>query len=589
VALFGEEEAGPVVRVLPDQTGLTKTFHYTVPERWADRVHVGTRVRVALGPRRIGAWVVEVDAEAPAGVDLRPIAKVTGEGPPPDLVELASWARWRWAARTPVPFLRTATPERAVTALPDPRPRRHPVPPSSDGTIQGAFAGGAATLRLPPVADLVPVVQAAVSLGDALFLCTSREQVRRISDRLMRAGVPTAVHPGDWAVAAAGGASVVGTRAAAWAPVPDLAAVVVFDEHDEVHQEERSPTWNARDVALERARRRGVPCVLTSPMPTLEALASTRPVAVPRVEERAGWPRAVVIDRREEDRGRNALFSPQLADVVRSGARVVCVLNQKGRAALLACAGCGDVARCERCGAAVRRPDSGALVCRRCQHERPVVCATCGRTHLKTLRMGVGRVRDDLEALAGERVVAVTGDGSGVDVADVTGARLHVGTEAVLHRVPTADVVAFLDLDQELFAPRYRAAEQALALLVRAARIVGGRQDEGRLMLQTRSPDHEVVRAALEGAPDLVSSAERSRRELLDLPPFSALAEIGDAAAASFADSLRHSAPPEVSVLGPHDGSWQVRAPDHRVLCDALAAVERPPGRLRLSVDPPRV
>ena len=73
-------------------------------------------------------------------------------------------------------------------------------------------------------------------------------------------------------------------------------------------------------------------------------------------------------------------------------------------------------------------------------------------------------------------------------------------------------MVAFLDLDQELLAPRYRAAEEALALLVRAARLVGGRAGGGRLLLQTRLPDHEVVQAALLADPARVAAAEADRR-----------------------------------------------------------------------------
>lgn len=575
-----------MARVLPDQTGITKTFDYLVPPEWADRVALGTRVRIALGPRRVGAWVVDLDVTPPDDVELRPIAKVTGAGPPPALLELAGWAQWRWAAKTPVPFLRTASPERAITALPARGVRRHPVPPADEPAVQAAFEHGPTTLRLPPAADLVPVVQAAASFGDALILCTSRTHARAVAARLERAGVPAALHPEDWARAAAGGTTVVGTRSAAWAPVPDLAAVVVFDEHDEVHQEERSPTWHVREVAIERARRAGVPCVLTSPMPTLEALGATRLATIARADERAGWPRVVVIDRREEDRARNALFSPALADIVRSDASVVCVLNQKGRAALLACANCGDVARCEHCDAAVHRPGDDLLVCRRCESTRPIVCASCGATNLKTIRMGVGRVRDDLETLAGEPVTAVTAETTD---AELGAARLHVGTEAVLHRVPGADVVAFLDLDQELFAPRYRAAEQAMALVVRAARLLGDRRGGGRLVLQTRTPDHEVVRAALEGDPSPVADAERERRATLGFPPFGVVAEIGDQAGEAFAAAVRAVAPDEVVVLGPVDGSWQVRAPDHQTLCDTLALVPRPPGRLRLSVDPLRV
>jgi len=558
-----------------------------VPEGWEDRVDVGTRVRIALGPRRIGAWVVETGVAPPAGVDLKPLAKVSGHGPSAELLDLARWARWRWAAKTEVPFLRTASPEPNVAGLPPCPARTAPVPAVADPVVApllpDALAGGPAVVRLPPTADLLPVVQAAAGLGDALVLCPSHRAARHLAARLRRAGVAVALHPDEWARAAAGGCTVIGTRAAAWAPCPDLAAVVVLDEHDEVHQEERSPTWHARDVALERARRRGVPCVLTSPMPTLEALAVARLVRADRATERAGWPAVVVADRSEEPPGRNALFSPQLVDVVRSGARVLCVLNQKGRAALLACASCGQVGRCDRCDAAVHKPEE-VLVCRRCGETRPVICASCGSVNLKTVRMGVSRVVDDLAALTGEEVVAVTAE---TPAREVDRARLHVGTEAVLHQVTSADVVAFLDLDQELFAPRYRAAEQALGLIARAARIVGGRAAGGRVLLQTRTPDHEVVRAALLGDPERVARAEDDRRALLGFPPHGALAEVGDQAAEAFVAAI-----PEgrgVRVQGPLDGTWRVRADDHRTLCDVLAEVPRPPGRLRLSVDPLRL
>ncbi|MFP5577814.1 MAG: hypothetical protein ACLGIZ_06190 [Acidimicrobiia bacterium] len=578
-----------MVRVLPDQTGILKSFDYVVPEAWADRVQVGSRVRIALGPRRVGAWVTEVGVEPPAGVALKPVAKLSGHGPSAELVDLARWAQWRWAAKTPVPFLRTASPERNVDVLPTRASRAHPVAgvvdPVVASVLDEALAGGPAVLRLPPTTDLAAVALGAAALGDALVICPSHRMARHLAVRLRRAGVPVALHPDEWARAAAGGCTVVGTRASAWAPVPDLAAVVVLDEHDEVHQEERSPTWHARDVVLERARRRGVPCLLTSPMPTLEAQRAARLVRVDRATERAGWPAAIVADRTEEPPGRNALFSPHLVDVIRSGARVLCVLNQKGRAALLGCRGCGEVVRCEACQAAVHRPGA-ELVCRRCHRTRPVICATCGSVDLKAIRMGVSRIVDDLAALSGERVVAVTAE---TPAAEVDSARLYVGTEAVLHQVGRADVVAFLDLDQELYAPRYRAAEEALGLIARAARIVGGRAAGGRVLLQTRSPEHEVCRAALLGDPARVAAAEDDRRALLGFPPHVALAEVGDQAGEAFIAALVGAEPEGIEVQGPVEGSWRVRAPDHATLCDALAAVHRPPGRLRLSVDPLRL
>jgi primosomal protein N' (replication factor Y) len=546
-------------------------------------VRVGDRVRVALGGRRVGGWVVAVDVTPPAGVALRPLAKWSGRGPTPDLLELASWAAWRWAGR-PASLLRTASPERNVPALPRSRPRSW----GQDPNVGGEFVEG--VVRMPPAADVYPVVEAAAARGNALVLCPTLPQARALGMRLRRASVPVALHPRDWALGAAG-ATVVGTRAAAWAPVGDLAAVVVVDEHDESHQQEQAPTWHAREVAVERARRAGVPCVLTSPCPSLEALAWGRGrLSKPgRSDERDGWPIVDVVDMRRED-PRTGLLPPALVRLLRSDRRVLCVLNRTGRARLLACAACGELARCERCEAAVNQPgDPGdELACARCGETRPVICANCGATKLRTVRQGVTRVRDEIAALVGEPVDEVTGvrpPSGGL------GTRVVVGTEATLHQLDRADVVAFLDLDQELLAPRYRAAEQALGLLARAARLVGPRSGGGRLVLQTHLPRHEVVQAALHGDPSRVAEAEAERRELLRFPPVTAMAEVSGAAAGDFVEALGAplAVPLGVEVLGPSDGRWLVRADDHATLCDALAAVRRPPGRLRIAVDPPRI
>jgi primosomal protein N' (replication factor Y) len=754
--------AGRVVRVLPDEPAIAKTFDYLVPDELGDQVRVGTRVRVDLGGRRVSGWIVELDVAPPPGVTPRRVAKLSGWGPTPDLIDLAHWAAWRWSGR-PAALLRTANPERNVPALPAAPPRQSrppttdpfyttlfatsPAPPvpepdpepgadrepepagvggepdlgdwwdedgdwdlghgdvdGGDEAWGGLFApagddeapgdddrldpepadlrqiglfdgidqagrpltgpeawsdasGGAhevegqvglfdglapptpstpptagapptgpptdleaptpwfdrpvavgpwatdtprpgpgpatgldtqgrAVLRLPPAADPAEVALAAAARGNALVVCPNVELARHVGRRLRRAGVPVAAHPREWALGAAG-ATVVGTRAAAWAPVGDLAAVVVVDEHDEGHAQEQTPTWNARDVAAERARRAGVPCVLVSPCPSLEAQAWGPLTVLSRNDERAGWPLVDVVDRRRDD-PRTGLVSPRLVDVLRSDRRVLCVLNRVGRARLLACSACGELARCEACDAALSQLEAGRLACPRCHRERPQVCAACGATRLKLLRQGVSRVREELEALVGEPVGEVSSLKDGPAAAAIAhAARVVVGTEAVLHQAGRADAVAFLDLDQELLAPRYRAAEQALGLLARAARLVGGRDGGGRLVLQTRAPRHEAVLAALHADPTRVAEAEAERRRLLRFPPAAALAEVSGAAAGAFVEALGR--PPGVDVMGPADGRWLLRAPDHPTLCDALAATPRPPGRLRLSVDPLRV
>jgi primosomal protein N' (replication factor Y) (superfamily II helicase) len=570
--------------VLPDNPAVSRHFDYLVPDRLADSIHLGSLVRIDLSGRRLGGWVVADDVEPPAGVALRPVRGVTGFGPPADVLELADWAAWRWAGR-PAHFLRTASPPGAVKGLPPPATGRRPS--GGDPVAEEVLAAGGGVVRLPPAADLVPAVRAAARRGPALVVAPSAELAGTVAAALRAEGAVVALLPGGWARAAAGADVVVGARATAWAPVPGLAAVVVLDEHDEVHQEEAAPTWHARDVAVERARRAGAPWVLTSPCPSLAGLAAGPVVAPSRADERAGWPLVDVVDRRREDPLRGGLYSPALVELVRSarpGRRVVCVLNRTGRVRLLACTVDGELARCEVCGAAVAQDEAGELRCPRCGARRPPVCLVCGSSRFKAVRLGVTRAREDLERLDGRPVALITAAGGTEGNPE---APVVVGTEAVLHRVRGAAVVAFLDLDAELLAPRYRAAEEAMALVARAARLVGPRSGGGRLLLQTRLPDHEVVAAALHADPSRVAEAEASRRATLRFPPAAAVAAVSGAAAEAFVEPLRATL--GLDVLGPLDGRWLVRAPDAATLCDALAATPRPAGRLRVAVDPVRL
>ena len=148
--------------------------------------------------------------------------------------------------------------------------------------------------------------------------------------------------------------------------------------------------------------------------------------------------------------------------------------------------------------------------------------------------------------------------------------------------------MAFLDFDGELLAPRYRAAEQAMALLARAARLVGGRAGGGRLLVQTRLPHHEVIQAALLADPSRLARAELARREALRLPPGHGHGGGERAGGTALVEAFGH--PEGVDVLGPADGHWLLRAADHQVLCDALAGTVRPrrPGPRR-SRPPPRL
>lgn len=572
-----------VATVVPDVTGLDKQFDYLIPDDLSMRVRVGTIVRVELHGRRIGGWVAAISDSSSDGrpvESLKPIAKVTGHGPGPELFALAEWSSVRWAARRIRPFLVTASPGRAVVDLPTDRRTGMAPAPASPATRELLEAGGG-VLRLPPRVDVMPAVLAAVAFGPTLVVAPEHDAVALLATRLRRAGLSVAVAPDDWAAAAGGVDVVIGTRSAAWAPCPGLASAVVLDEHDEALQNERTPTWHARDVVVERCRRAGVPFVLVSPAPTLTSVveyAGGRGVVhPPAVRERTGWPKVTVVGRTDEDPWKRSLVTSALIERLRDPSlTVVCVSNITGRARVLACRQCRSLIRCEQCDAAIGLDDDGRLSCRRCGTARPPVCQACGASRFANLRPGVTRLREELEAAAARPVVSVTGS----DTDPPARAGVYVGTEAVLHRVGSADVVSFLEFDSEMLAPRFRASEQALALIVRAGRIAP------EVMIQTFSPTHEVIIAASAGDPSRVLDAERVRRESLGLPPFGALAVVSGAGAGEVVEQL----PADIQVGGDGADRFLVRAPDWETLGLALNAAQRPSGsRIRVEVDPPRI
>lgn len=583
-----------VARVRPDLPAVDREFDYLVPDAMARDVHVGTIVRVPLHGRRVRGWVGALGVEPETAADLRPILAVSSDGPPPEVMELCAWTAWRYAGPV-VHVLRAASPPNAARV--EPPPAR---PPGA------AAAPSRAHLEWPPAADRKALVADLVARAGSSIVVTpapgrSGPLARALAAggrRVVAYGGTDAERTAAWRAATRGNCVIIGGRIAVFAPVPDLAALVVLDEHDEALQEERVPTWHAREVAAERAARARAALTLVTPVPTPEGEALAGPLRrADRAAARNGWPIVEIVDQRDGP-PRGLLTEPLAAALHRAidaGGRAACVVNRKGRARLLACANCNELARCEHCGTAVI-DDGAQLVCPRGDAPRPRVCAHCSSTKLKVLRAGVTRVLEELSALLPRATVA------DVDAATeaVPGADVYVGTEAVLHRLGRAPnrpvrLVAFLDFDQELLASRLRATQLALALLARGARLVGPRTAGGRLLVQTHVPDHPVVQAAFHADVGAVLDEETARLRALGYPPFGGLAELRGAP-----DAVRIAADGAAAggarVMGPRTVGERSEAlvvhTDPGALADALAPVLAPAkaaGRLRVAVEPVRL
>lgn len=574
-----------IARVVVDVTGVDKPFDYLIPGALDDSVAIGSRVRVPLHRREVPGWVMALLDASETDVDaskLLPLAKVTSVGPSADIVSLIEWAAVRWASRRR-PFYVSASPERIVPRLIASRRTTKSVTGDSDSPIAGLLGSGGGLVRVGPSSTSLSVVEVAMSRGPALIVVPTLSRARRLAAECRRLGKTTALYPDDWVAAASGVDVVIGARSAVWASVAGLACIVVIDEHDDTLQEERSPTWHAREVAIGRAQQQGIPCFLVSPVPSIAARmwAQDRVVDAP---DAGAWPKVRIVDRNSDERWASSLVTSPLIELLRNhDKRVVCVLNVKGRARAVACDSCRTVARCENCDAGVQQPDTSRLVCARCGIERPVVCLACGSQKMRSIRIGISRLRDELEAAAGRRVQEVK---PSTDALDPT-ASVFVGTEAVLHRVDRADAVVFLDIDAELLAPRFRASEQTLDLVAHGARLVapGGPGSGGEVVIQTSVPDHELLGGIAAGDISGHVAAETARRQRLRLPPFGALAEISGRGTAEAVAHLRDSLLVEVSG---GDERALVRSATWESLSEALLSLPKGKDRVRIAVDPPR-
>lgn len=576
-----------VARVVPDVTGVDKTFDYLIPESLADALRIGMRVRVPLHGRNVAGWVIAI-GEPSTGLaisKLRSVIKILGLGTTQEIIELAHWATLRWVGRIRS-FISASAPSTLIAKVPVARYLPQAVKRSSAACdLVSEYGGG--LISVSPLANPTAIVSAFACNGPVIVVMPTQHRARLLAASLKANGFSIALWPQDWSSALGGVDIVIGTRSVVWAPVARFSTIVVVDEHDDLLQEERSPTWHARDVAIERCRRARVACCLISPTPSQVARnwAGERIFVAHEIDKQKSWPKIEVLDRNKDESWSTSLISSELIKELRdTSRRVVCVHNTKGRARLIACGKCRTILRCETCDAAVNQRDGATLECPRCAAVRPVVCQSCGSSSCALLKPGVSRLREELQAAANRTVAEVTSATTEVNQR----INIFVGTEAVLHRVQSADTVVFLDVDAELLAPRYRASELVASLIVHAARLVGNSKNSPRILLQTHTPENSLLVGLAKGNLDDHFEIEKGRRSMLKFPPFGSLAEISGAGTQAFLETLGTTMLVQTVIKDSTHGL--VRAENWQLLSETLLNAKRPTkSRLSIHVDPPRV
>jgi primosomal protein N' (replication factor Y) len=320
----------------------------------------------------------------------------------------------------------------------------------------------------------------------------------------------------NWLAAQSGHARVVlGTRLAVFAPMPRLGIIIIDEEHDASFKQTDRFRYSARDIAVVRASRVGVPVVLGSATPSLESYfnAVNGRYRLSTLTQRIGAPLPSIecVDTRGErlEDGLSARLRQALDEYVARGEQSLVFINRRGYAPVLMCHSCGWISGCHRCSAKlVLHLGERRLRCHHCGHAAaiPQACADCGNPQLAPMGQGTQRVEGALSQRYGKSgVLRIDRDSVRPrDAWNVMRRRIHGGEAKILvgtqilakgHDFPNLNLVGVLNADSLLYSADFRAPERLLALLTQVSGRAGRGGTQGKVLIQTEFPEHSLYDA----------------------------------------------------------------------------------------------
>ncbi len=541
-----------------------------------------------------------------------------------------------------------------VTLLPEQAAAREAIVRAISGggfapfLLHGVTASGKTEVYLAAAAAALAHGRQVLVLAPEIALThpLAQEFRRRFGPRvaLLHSGLSEAQRLAQWRRLARGEAQVVvGARSAVFAPLENPGLIVVDEEHDPAYKHEGGLPYQARDVALYRAKQAGAAAVLVSATPAVSTFyrAQVGAYSYLNLSRRAtpqDLPEVQLIDLRKERAGRGLKIISQplaqaLGEVLEQGHQALLFLNRRGFASVVFCLLCGQVLQCRQCSVTLTYHRAASrLICHYCGLHQPLpdACPQCRATVLKQYGVGTERVEAEVRRLfPAARVGRLDRDtaphsGKGLPLfQDFAQGKLDVlvGTQMITkgHHFPHVTLVGVIAGDLSLFFPEYHAGERTFQLLAQVAGRAGRGDVPGRVLIQTYNPEHYVFQTVREQDYEKFYQAEIAGRRALGYPPFTRLALIRlsgpvEAAVAQAAQDLaqrlkrRLAAAPDLSrlvhLLGPAPAGlaklkgrfrWQLLLKSHgrpplTHTLDLLPQLWSPPPRskieLTLDIDP---
>ena len=551
-------------------------FDYWIPHGL--QVAQGDIVRVRLAGRLQCGVVTGIESTSHFLDRVQPIESLAGVPRlPAEIMELAEFAGAYYQAPPGMAFALVTPPlvrarasnREAMAALPataELRPRHALNPPQRAAVDQivaahrsfapmllhGITGSGKTDVYLAAAAHFVAQGEQVLILVPEINLTPQFEQhvaaaLPGVATATLHSRLAAGARRKHWDAAANGTARIVlSTRLGVFAPLPQLALIVVDEEHDDSYKQQDGVRYHARDLAVWRARKRSVPIVLGSATPSLETWARAkasryRTLALPqRADMRAKLPeiRFAPVRGQETRDGLSRELRGALAARLAAGEQSLLFINRRGFAPSLKCAACAWESECPRCSARLvvhRTPER--LRCHHCGHvERPPrACPECGNVDLLPVGFGTQRLEQTIRALYPTARVArvdrdtTRGKDAFADVRQRVEDReldILVGTQMLAkgHDFPRLTLVGVLGADNALYSADFRATERLAALLMQVAGRAGRAELAGTVIVQTDFPDHPVYRALATHDYDRFADELLRERDAAQLPPASHVA-----------------------------------------------------------------
>ena len=343
---------------------------------------------------------------------------------------------------------------------------------------------------------------------------------------------------------------VIGARSALYLPFPNLGLIVVDEEHDSSYKQEEGVIYNARDMAVVRAKLAGHAVVLASATPSLESLHNARSgryhhVILPERPGAVVLPEVDLIDLKEHPPARGDFLSQPLIEATQAamdrGEQALLFLNRRGYAPLIICQACGEKLKSPDTDSwLVEHKRTGRAICHHTGFSMPMPreCPNCKEPGaLTSVGPGVERVAEEaarhfpdarIEVMSSDTTANPTLLAERMGRMERGEIDILVGTQMVVkgHNFPKLTFVGVVDGDMALTGGDPRAGERTYQTLVQVAGRAGRTEAKGYALIQTHQPEHEALQALAAGDRELFIGVEMAMRELLALPPFGKLAGI---------------------------------------------------------------